>query len=134
MRTSWSFLGGIGIIILVLTLGGPTARAAIDDPFPVDIVVSPSTLVFGSEGVWVTVHAEIPYSAVVGVSVTLDGVPVVVTKADNRGELVAKFDSGAVKSIFTGPGTYELELTGLAEDGSTFRGTDEIRVISGKVK
>jgi hypothetical protein len=44
-----------------------------------------------SEGVWVTVHAKIPYSIVAGASFTLNGVPAKTTVADSRGDLVGKF-------------------------------------------
>ena len=60
---------------------------------------------------------------------TLNGIPVEVTKADNRGELVAKFTSGDVKDIAE-PGVMNvLTLTGVTDTGDVFSGTDEILVI-----
>jgi len=108
------------------------AAAARADDLTVPIVVSPSTINLQSQGTWVTVHAEIKYSLVVGASVTLDGVPVNVTFADNRGELVAKFVVGAIRDIVKPDTTPELELRGDTCDGGTFSGKDMVRVISVK--
>ena len=94
----------------------------------IDITVSPNTLVMGSQGVWVTVHADIRYSTVAGMTVTLNDVPVDFTKSDNRGELVAKFQIDTIKSIVSPPSA-ELTLSGLTKDGVAFSGTDTIRVI-----
>jgi hypothetical protein len=99
----------------------------------VPIVISPSTINLQSEGTWVTVHAEIDYSDVVGATVTLDGITVKSTFADNRGELVAKFAVGDVRAIVQ-PGSVELTLAGATRDGGTFSGTDMVRVISVQAK
>jgi hypothetical protein len=114
--------------LLVLTLGVRAGTEA--DPISVDIVISPSTVFLDSNGTWVTVHAEIPYSQVAGVGVTLDGVAVVFTKADNRGEFVAKFNLDDVKERLT-PGTVTLVLSGWTRDGVPFIGSDEIVVKAG---
>lgn len=124
----------LSICVFVLTLGllaGPLLSETSDVTTP--IMISPNTINLDSEGVWVTVHAEIPYSIVLGASVTLDGIPVEVTKADARGELVAKFCVDDVRDIVE-PGTVELTLVGLTETGEEFTGTDTIKVIkvSGK--
>jgi hypothetical protein len=94
----------------------------------VPIVVSPNVLNLQSDGVWVTVHAEIRYSLVEGISVTLNGLPVEVTKSDARGGLVAKFNLDDVKDILD-VGVVELTLVGQTWDGETFTGTDAIEVI-----
>lgn len=99
----------------------------------VPIVISPSTINLQAAGTWVTVHAEIDYSDVVGASVTLDGIPVKATFADNRGDLVAKFLVGDVRDIVQ-PGTAELTLCGTTRDGGTFSGTDMVKVIDVKGK
>jgi hypothetical protein len=52
----------------------PVALAQDVDLDNVPIVVSPSTINLESEGVWVTVHAEIPAAIVDGLTVTLDGI------------------------------------------------------------
>jgi len=95
----------------------------------VPIVVSPSTINLQAAGEWVTVHAEIDYSAVEGASVTLNGIPVQATFADSRGDLVAKFLVGDVRAIVE-PGTAELTLSGTTRDGGTFSGTDTVKVIN----
>jgi hypothetical protein len=103
-------------------------HAAEEDTLVVPIQVSPSTLNLESQGTWVTIHAEIPYSWVVGVSVTLNGLPVDVTKADNRGELVAKFNLDDVKDMVS-PGIVELTLLGVTKDGETFTGSEDVTVV-----
>jgi hypothetical protein len=103
----------------------------------VEIQVSPSTVNLEYEGTAVTVHAEIPYRGVVTASLLLNGVEVWRTFADNRGELVAKFDVDSVKNIIAPPSA-TLTLTGVVEteDGEQvpFSGVDVIKVIdrSGK--
>ena len=121
-----------GLLAAVALGSGPAARAGAD-AFTVDIVIAPSNVVLGSPGTWVTVHAEIPYSAVDGAEVTLDGVPVVYTKSDNRGEFVAKFALDDVQAILS-PGTVTLTLGGWTKEGVPFSGTDEIRVTTGGKK
>ncbi|MDD4270630.1 MAG: hypothetical protein PHO07_07290 [Pirellulales bacterium] len=103
----------------------------------IDIVISPSTVNLDMKGVWVTVHADIPYSLVDhDVLVTLNAVPVKSTFADNRGDLVAKFPVGDVAAILTEYVGEEVELTlsGTAADGTEFYGTDTIRVIQSSKK
>ncbi len=100
------------------------------EDLPVPIVIAPSTINLAlDEGVWVTVHAEIPYSIVDGAMVTLDGIAVKATFADNRGDLVAKFVVGDVKKILK-VGTAQLTLSGVTKVGATFSGTDTIKVIN----
>jgi hypothetical protein len=109
------------------------AAAAQGADLTVPIVISPSTINLESEGTWVTVHAEIDYSDVVGATVTLDGIPVKATFADNRGDLVAKFAVGDVRGIVK-PGMAQLTLSGTTRDGGTFSGTDTVRVIGIQAK
>jgi len=119
----------IAVCVCVLTLGLLAGPLLSQTPsLTVPIVISPSTINLDSEGVWVTVHADIPYASVVGVSVTLNDVAVEVTKADNRGELVAKFAVDDVKAIVE-PGTVELTLCGDTVTREQFTGTDAIEVI-----
>ena len=96
-------------------------------PTEIEIVISPNTLVMDSQGVWVTVHADIPLKSVAGFTVTLNGIPVEVVKADNHGDLVAKFELDAVKNIIDPPSA-TLTLAGELSDGGAFEGTDTIRV------
>ncbi len=96
----------------------------------VPIVISPSTINLASdEGVWVTVHADISYSIVVAATVTLEGIDVKATFADNRGDLVAKFAVADVKEILK-VGTAQLTLSGVTKVGATFSGTDAVKVIN----
>ena len=110
----------------LLVLGAITAFAFSNE---IEIVVSPNTLVFGSQGEYVTVHAEIPYSSVDRSSVELNGIEPLSTKPDSRGDLVAKFDLEYVKEMITpGSDTLTLILTGLADDGP-FVGTDTVGMV-----
>ena len=117
--------------VLVMAVLAVPARG---DDLTVPIVIAPSTINLQAGGTWVTVHAEIAYSAVNAASVTLDGIPVKTTFADNRGELVAKFLVGDVRDIVEPGTTPELTLSGTTDGGDTFSGTDTVRVIdvSGK--
>ena len=129
MKSTALWMTGLALCA-VLVAGLGVCRA---DDEPVPIVISPSIINLDSQGVWVTVHAEIPYYVVDGFAVTLDGVPVDVTKADARGEFVAKFGVDDVKAILE-PGTVTLTLEGATYGGATFSGSDTIKVIrvSGK--
>lgn len=121
-----SIVSIVGVLATVILVG--TARGE-----EIAIVISPSTLNLDSEGEWVTVHAEIPFSVVDDASVELNGIPVEATFADNRGELVAKFLIGDVKEIVE-PGLVTLTLAGTTIDGGPFSGTDTIRVIQSRGK
>lgn len=92
------------------------------------IQVSPSILNLDSQGVWVTIHADIAYRDVDGFTVTLNGIPVEVVKADSRGDLVAKFCLDDVKDILE-PGKVALTLTGVTSDGASFVGTTMVKVV-----
>lgn len=116
------------LFCLAVVSVSPALRAAESVPEG-GIAVSPSTLVMGSQGVWVTVHADIPYRIVDTASVTLNGVPVTATFADNQGELVAKFQIDAIKGTVSSPSA-EVELVASTLDGEEFIGTDTIRVIT----
>lgn len=92
------------------------------------VQVAPQTFILNTtQSGEITVHAEVPYSAVDTSSITLNGIPVTWTKADNRGELVAKFDESLVEAILEVPSTL-LTLTGNRLDGTTFSGSDEVQV------
>ncbi len=118
-------------LVIGLVVGVTGARREALAAETVAIVVSPSTIYIGSLGGGVTVHAEIPYSTVAGATVSLNGLPVRATFADNRGDLVAKFDLAQVKDIVAPPSA-TLTLTGVTKDGVPFTGTDTIRVVAAK--
>ena len=105
---------------------GPT----LPTPVEITITVSPQTLVLGSQGEWVTVHADIAYSRVDAVTLLLNGVEVSVTKSDANGSLVAKFELDSVKDI-VGPPEATFVLEGLTHDGTPFAGSDTVRVTGG---
>ncbi|KPL05317.1 hypothetical protein AMJ85_11980 [candidate division BRC1 bacterium SM23_51] len=103
------------------------------DVMSIDITVSPSTLALDSEGVWVTVHTDIAYSEVAGSTLKLNGIDVAWTKADARGDLVAKFSLDLVKEIVQPPQA-ELTLTGFCKDGTAIEGSDIVGVTTGSDK
>jgi hypothetical protein len=100
-------------------------------PAPADgeisIQVSPHVIVLASDGTWVTIHTNIPYSQVDTSSVALNGVPTAFTKADLKGYLVAKFTQTDIKAIVAPPEAL-LELTGLKTDGEAFAGSEVVAV------
>lgn len=120
--------------VLLVVFGWGTTVVSADE---IGIQVSPSTINLAYQGTVVTVHAEIPYAGVVTASLELNGVEVWWTKADSRGELVAKFDVDKVRDIVAPPSA-ELTLSGVVRtcEGLTvpFWGTDMVNVIdqSGK--
>lgn len=127
--------------IAVLTVGVTLVAAAVsfsihaEDVIEVVVQVSPHTILVGADqSTMVTVHAEIAYSSVDKVDLTLNGVPVVFTKADARGELVAKFLSTQIKNLFGDniPSTATLTLSGQTLSGISFTGSDEVRVTAWK--
>jgi hypothetical protein len=117
-------LAGMGLFVGSALCGRAAAEPAVAE---VAIQVSPNTLVLDSEGVWVTVHADIAYSAVMGGTVALNGIPAVLTKPDARGDLVAKFRQSDFKPIVAPPSA-TLTLTGVTVTGTPFCGSDTITV------
>ncbi len=115
--------------VALLMLGLSTSLATAEE---VVIQVSPSTINLAYEGEVVTVHADIPYSGVVTASLKLNGVEVWWTKADNQGNLVAKFDVDSVKDIIAVPSA-DLELSGMVEIEEGFEvpfsGSDTVKVV-----
>lgn len=94
----------------------------------VTIMVSPSRIAIGSDGTWVTVHADIPYAQVATETVELSGVTPVSTKADDCGDLVIKLDREDVVNIVEPPSA-TLVLTGQTIDGTPFSGSDTVDVM-----
>lgn len=92
------------------------------------IMISPRALVLDSAGgAAVTVHTNLPLGSVDRSSVELSGIPAISTFADDRGNLVAKFDDIAVKNIVAPPQA-TLTLTGARVDGTTFAASETIFV------
>jgi len=105
--------------------------AALSAEIPIQIDVAPNVLNIQSQGVIVTVHTDIAYSAVDGASVYLNGVAIQWWKADTRGNFVAKFVMDEIKTLdgLIIDGYNVLVLNGYTTDGDTFIGEQEIKVI-----
>jgi hypothetical protein len=99
----------------------------------VTITVSPNTLAISSMGNQVTIHTNIPAGSVNVSTLELyvDGseppLLAIATFADDRGNLVAKFDMGEVKSIVSVPSA-EFTMTGDYFGDGGFSATDVIKV------
>ena len=117
----------ISLVVAVAALALVMQAGIAEDVQSVVVVVSPSTLVLGSPGQDITMHAEIALSVVEASSVRLSGLAPNSVFADNRGELVAKFSRQAVEAIVAPPSAI-LELTGAKKDGGLFAGTDKLVV------
>lgn len=128
--TTARFLTVMALITVVVGLSTSSASGAV---LAVKAQVSPSTISFRSAGTWVTVHVDIPYRAVNrAYPVTLRNplgyyVTASYLKADNRGQLVAKFRLSSVKRIVAMPST-TLEIRGMTVNGVYFCGRDTVRV------
>ena len=118
------FLVSMLAVSAVLVLLSMNAFAA---DIEITTKVSPNTIVLASQGTLVTIHTNIAYSSVDTASLTLNGIPVAWTKADDRGQLVAKFNQSDVKNIVAPPSA-ELELSGYPKSGESFSGSDTIVV------
>ena len=106
---------------------GSTAPTAAFADTEIYIKVSPHVIVLESVGTWITVHTDIAHSQVDTSSVALNGVPADLTKADLKGNLVAKFDQANIKAIVAPPEAL-LELTGLTTSGEAFSGSEVVEV------
>ena len=100
-----------------------------------EITVSPNVINIASASTIVTIHTDLPYSLVVGATVTLNDLKISWWKSDDRGYFVAKFLSDEVKALAEvkdagADGTLvTLTLEGTLVDGETFSGTDDVKVI-----
>jgi hypothetical protein len=96
----------------------------------IDIDVAPNVLNLQNQGEVVTVHTDLPFSSVVGSSVSINGVEIAWWKSDNQGNFVAKFVIEEIKDLPLNIGEYNtLTLTGVTINNDSFEGTAEIRVI-----
>ncbi|MGB2821622.1 MAG: hypothetical protein WBF17_11615 [Phycisphaerae bacterium] len=119
------------VLVLCLAVGFLACEALSGsrdgDADGVQIVVAPNTLVLSAPGAWVSVHTNLPFGSVDRSTLELNGLAVAWTKADSRGNLVAKFDIDAVKAIVE-PDEATLTLTGAMLDGEPFAASDTISV------
>ena len=83
------------LALVIASLVAPSLCSAEE----ITIRISPVTLNLGSDGKVVTVHTDVPYSAVAVYTVYLNEVPIQSWKADDRGFFVAKFQMDEVKTI-----------------------------------
>lgn len=95
---------------------------------PLGVAVSPQTLILSQDqGGAVTVHTAIPFSEVNVASLDLSGITADAAWADSCGNLVARFNEGAVEAIVAPPSAV-LTLHGQMKDGEYFAGSDVVRV------
>lgn len=122
-------VAGFGVLLLGLTiLAGPAFSGERSDD-PLGVAVSPQMLILGAEQGSVSVHTSIPFSSVdKTMSVTLNGVDAVYLKADDCGNLVAKYREAEIKAIVLPPSAV-MTLEGTRTDGTAFSGSDSVRVM-----
>ena len=124
MKSIWI---GMVVALLVVVVYGLVMANGASQGDGICITISPNTLVLDEVTGCVTLHSNIPIGFVDRASLSLDGIAPYLTKSDNRGELVAKFDVDEVKAIVT-PGQATLTLTGVLADGTIFSASDTIKV------
>jgi len=118
---------GIAIVLLLGIGCGLVIANGASEGDGICITISPKTLVLSSDVPCVTVHTNIAIGLVDRASLQLEGISPYLTKADSRGELVAKFRADSVKSVVD-PGQVTLTLTGMLADGTAFTASDTITV------
>ena len=96
------------------------------------IDVAPSILNLTNAGQWVTVHTDIPYSILAGASITLNGVEINWSKADNQGNFVAKFVIGDIKNLPLKINDYNTLTLICYTSNCVYSGSQDIKVISTK--
>jgi len=103
------------------------------EDYEINIDVAPNVLNIQSKSTIVTVHTDIAFRIVDGESVTLNGVEINYSKADDRGYFVAKFLSDEIKALYEagelGLGYNTLRLLGVRNDDIGFWGEQDIMVI-----
>lgn len=118
----------MGVTILMIMFFLPLSISAQEI---IDIQVSPNVLNLQNQGQVVTIHTDIPYSQVLGSSVSLNGVVINSWKSDNQGFFVAKFLMSAIKNLPLNIGGYNtMTLNGNIVGGGSFTGSEEILVIN----
>jgi hypothetical protein len=120
----------LNVLIIVLMIGLLIPLSGFNQEV-IEIQVSPNVLNLQNNGVVVTIHTDIPYSSVIGSSVSLNGLEIESWKSDNQGYFVAKFNMDEVKDLegIEIGGYNTLTLSGETGIG-TFTGSDEILVIN----
>jgi len=107
-----------------------------------DVVIDPDTLNLKSQGKWITCYIELPEGynvADIDVStvklndiVPAEAEPTSIGDYDSDGiaDLMVKFNMSSVQSILEPGDSVEITVTGELNDGTTFEGSDTIRVIN----
>ena len=125
-RTISKFLKSVLILFVLITIQSVFTSATVT----INIDVSPNVLNLENQGEVVTVHTDIAYGLVVGSTVYLNEVPIKSWKSDDRGNFVAKFYMEDVKDLPLNIGEMNtLTMVGVLIDGSTFTGSQQIKVI-----
>ena len=129
MQKLWNYRATIAFGISVLLLVGMAGLTQeIAGPRQETIQISPQQLVLDvPQGGYVCVHVEIPYSSVITDSLTLEGVPVDWSKADDCGDLVAFFVEDDIEAKVSPPEA-TLEFAGYYNDGTSFQMWDTVKV------
>ena len=128
MLTSKGKKLSLGLIVISILVMAPSMAVCQD----IEIQVSPSILNLQSNGVVVTIHADIAYADVDASTVALNGVEIDSWKADNIGYFVAKFDMDDIKGLEgLRIGEYNtVTLSGSTIDGELFTGSEDVLVIN----
>jgi hypothetical protein len=122
-------LAAAGVLLIGLAILTTPAQSGQRSDDPLGIAVSPQTFILDAEQGSVSVHTSIPFSSVDKTkSVTLNGVDAIYLKADDCGNLVAKYDEHEIEETVAPPGA-TMVFKGFYEDGAVFTGSDSVRVI-----
>lgn len=118
-------------LLLIILMMGMLFPANIFSQEIIEIQVSPNILNIQSNGVVVTIHTDIAYSAVNASTVTMNGVEIQSWKADNGGFFVAKFNMDDIKDLEElEVGNYNtFTLEGITISEGTFSGAEDVMVI-----
>ena len=117
----------LALILVVLSLSVIALAADI----ALEVKVSPNVLVLKAPTNWITIHTDMPLSAVdqssLDVAVNGNSVPIALVKADACGQMVLKISQAEVDP-YVDPPWATFVVTGATNAGDTFEGADTIRV------
>jgi hypothetical protein len=125
--TKYGILVGVACMLACVWAGSVSANSQVSDPST--MAVAPSTLLLSKVQSNVTIHTAIPYNLVDVGSLSMEGLCPISAGADLCGDLVLKFDEGAVKALdIVAPPSATLTLIGTLLDGEPFLLTDTVQV------
>ena len=119
------------VAALIVLVSIPGVALADGEAEEIDITVAPSTLNLSYQGDWVTVHTDLAYTDGCDLAWFLNTVTATFIYSDSRGDLVAKFEVGAIATTIgdvTEPTTVTMTLRG-ENEGVVYEGSDVVRVI-----